>query len=392
MKTIKFLLHSLSVSDLPHPSHERQYRKIVGRVVDGRTDAPLSIVRVELWDAERLEGPVAVTQTDESGAFQLDLEELFLESQPALLFRLYGEGWTGTLEVSSEALDGRGDELEIAVEPPTRPAEVPAPTPSPDEVPLAALNAENDLGLSDDLLERLHSEGINTLADVRTAGDLAARPGLSKANRVRLRVLAAHADLALISPDIATNARLIGAGFDGVRAIAATPRADFVARIEAAEARAIAATPPAEFVARTEAVLGEARATDLHRTAVAGDMLLHNYAIAARVDGATDRAAPLFPDPWPFPIPWPLPPERCACDDCDATTSPRAYLADLINYALDHLRSSDRARLGDQAARLPPRERGLLRLPAQLRWADTPLPALPPGQWRLPIYHLCGGS
>src|SRR5262245_9740785 len=126
MKTIKFLLRSLPASDLPHPSHERQYRKIVGRVVDRHTDAPLSGVRIELWDAERLEGPVAVTQTDESGAFQLDLEEPFPESQPALFFRLYGEGWTGTLEVGSEALDRHADEWEIAVEPPTRPEEEPA--------------------------------------------------------------------------------------------------------------------------------------------------------------------------------------------------------------------------------------------------------------------------
>jgi hypothetical protein len=137
-------------------------------------------------------------------------------------------------------------------------------------------------------------------------------PGLPvAANDPAVAALQAHADLQRVSPDLAVNQRLIAIGFDRVGVIADAPRE--------------------EFVRKTSGVLGgDLKAATLHVNSLAQTALLDGAiadAVARRATTArkSDHDSDLFDD-------------HCCCPDCLTAMGPLAYLADLVQFALSHIR------------------------------------------------------
>lgn len=166
------------------------------------------------------------------------------------------------------------------------------------------------------LARTLADRGVHTLADVRRTGGLSRLPDLPvAADHPAIVALDAHAQLSVLSADVPTNARLIERGYPSVARIADTTRT--------------------EFVNSVGALMGEVRAFQLHGAAVEQSRFLDNI-IAAR---ETFLANGLV-DPLNIPTLDDLIPTRCHCNDCESAVSPLAYLADLLDYAIGHLREN----------------------------------------------------
>jgi hypothetical protein len=183
------------------------------------------------------------------------------------------------------------------------------------KTPLASLVKTYRLGIPDALLRRLEAKKIETLADLRVAGDAAALAKLLKVkpDDKNLTTLVAHANLSLLGTDIATNAIAIKEGYTRIPAIAAAP-ADV-------------------FAARVGPTAGVATALRMHAIAAAQTALLRNTITELGVRAGNGLDVSQFPT---GVVRAPTD-TRCGCEDCSSAVSPLAYLADLIGYATEKL-------------------------------------------------------
>jgi hypothetical protein len=180
---------------------------------------------------------------------------------------------------------------------------------------LDALRPKLAARLTIGLVDRLGGRGIHTLGDLGAAG------GIQKATRNLRDVkvgphltdeLDAHLRLSTLPTTPAVNKRLIAKGFTSLDRIADAPRDEFVAAMKGR-------------------VGGPEKAAALHATASAQSQFLSNVLTGELVNGrngtaGTARAIDV------------VAPELCDCD-CRDATSPVAYLADLLDYTIKHLRS-----------------------------------------------------
>ena len=181
---------------------------------------------------------------------------------------------------------------------------------------LGALRSALASRLTTDLVDRLGTRGIHTLGDLGAAGGIQEATRNLRDLKVGPRLadeLDAHVRLSTLPTTAAVNARLIKAGFTSLDRIADAPRDGFVAKVG-------------------RRVGGAEKAAALHAVATAQSQFLSNVLtgerVQARPGGAagTGRAVDA------------VSPELCDCD-CRDATSPVAYLADLLDYAIKHLRS-----------------------------------------------------
>ncbi|MDN3249779.1 MULTISPECIES: neuraminidase-like domain-containing protein [unclassified Streptomyces] len=198
--------------------------------------------------------------------------------------------------------------------------DVPLPqAPQPAEHALSQLVPAVGLQLPDELASFLDNHSIHTLNDIRKLGGLAQTPGLPVAtHHPAVRLLDAHADLSLLSPDVGVHAALIDRGFFSVADIAAASRP--------------------EFVAQLGEKVGDFQAAHLQTVASARTSLLKHVLGKLALDQANgwpSEPATTTPGPAPDPLP-----KNCGCADCEAAVSPAAYLADLVAYAATRLRSN----------------------------------------------------
>jgi hypothetical protein len=172
------------------------------------------------------------------------------------------------------------------------------------------------------LLRELAQRGIRTVDDLRAAGgirgvsDLRVRP-----DHPAVRTLDAHTSLRALSPDVRLNQTLIELGFDSPRAVARTSRTTFVK-------------------AAAKAGLGDFRAAQLHVAARAQTAFLDNMVMEARSAKGNGFSAK---DQHVLDGFEPLARQTCGCKDCEAAVSPLAYLADLLEYTLEHVRNKGAA-------------------------------------------------
>ena len=162
--------------------------------------------------------------------------------------------------------------------------------------PLRAMLPEPDAAGVRRAAAKLEDRGISTVGDLLAVGD-SALEGLPRRDRRIVRKLAAHAALALTVEDAHERGALLERGFTSPAAISAVP--------------------PLEFRNAVGPVLAPARADDVHRVASVQTSFLNGlevarYSSSAAAIGTADRV--------------------CGCEDCEAATSPLAYLADLIAY------------------------------------------------------------
>ena len=179
------------------------------------------------------------------------------------------------------------------------------------DTPLASLVKTYGLKIPAALLKKLAAKKIETLADLRVAGDTADVANLIKVkpNDPNLATLVALANLSLLGTDVATNAAAIKEGYTRVPAIAAAPLDVFAARVG----------PTAGF----------ATASRMHAIASGQTALLRSNITELGVRAGNGLDLGQFP---PQVIPAPAD-TRCGCEDCSSAVSPLAYLADLIGYA-----------------------------------------------------------
>ncbi|MBL7792408.1 MAG: VCBS repeat-containing protein [Saprospiraceae bacterium] len=160
--------------------------------------------------------------------------------------------------------------------------------------------------------------GLRTLADVRAMGGLGKlkKTGITPALRERID---AHANLDLLLPNPKINNLLIDKGYKHILDIAETPEVMLLADLKDQ--------------------LPEAKILHLSRTAGAQIALMNHAETQRRVFLANrmevKAGAKLFTSD-------PATEEPCECNDCDATVSPRAYLADLMNYAVKHVQAGNK--------------------------------------------------
>ena len=168
-----------------------------------------------------------------------------------------------------------------------------------------------------ELLAALGRHGIRTLDDLRAAGGLGHVRDLPVAvDHPTAQILDAHVHLSILSRDAGVNAALIQRGFTRIDSIADMPE------------RA--------FLNSTNGAVDESVAQGIHVTAGATRAVLDN----ALLDLATNPASPGFEigegirDALDE-----LFHTRCRCQHCEAAVSPLAYLADLLDYTIDHVQN-----------------------------------------------------
>ncbi|MGH8068938.1 MAG: LamG-like jellyroll fold domain-containing protein, partial [Candidatus Entotheonellia bacterium] len=245
-----------------------------------------------------------------------------LEASP-LAFRSQGLG--RTLADDAAASPRRGlPQIESSSPRIERPNPAPrVPTKTGMEIPNPTLNelaSKIRLERGQEVLSILGKHGINTLKDVRTTGGIHQLEGLGvDPDHPAVKVLEAHANLSVLSPDLEVNAKLIEKDYTSVGAIAETPQPVFV------------------DATRTE--LGEGRARWLYGQARQQFAVLEHMRASMCMESANGFKAYRLYDK--FREETCKPP--CACEDCDTAVSPRAYLADLLVYTLKHVtRPGDR--------------------------------------------------
>jgi hypothetical protein len=171
------------------------------------------------------------------------------------------------------------------------------------------------IGLEEDLLlfEHLARHGIQTLADIRSAGGIAHLPELPlEPEDPAVLTLEAHARLSLLPTALAVNTQLIESGFTSLDEIAEMPRNTFIATLQD--------KLPEEVATKTynTATVQAKYLTDVlanHQINVAnGDKQAISQFLSAAL------------------------PSVCGCKNCENATSPMAYLFDLLDYAVRHLK------------------------------------------------------
>ena len=300
-------------------------RELVGQLMDEDTNEPLKGFRVHAFDLEAGEEPkdLGYDTTDSLGRFAV----AYITPR-----RILSEDGAGDNEVSDRRLrlhilNPQGEEIhqvEIRIQPEQLKLEVVRVSvpkfPEPADIPATELASTLDFNIPDELATHLAERGIQTLADIRRAGGIAHLEDLPiSSDDPSAQMLDAHANLILVSDDTTKNHALVERGFSSITAIARKTRAD--------------------FVSETTDALGDFTAAEIHAKASAQTHVLNNILTGLRVDAANvfRKAGP--PPDGGFQVPPGWQPIKCSCKDCEAAVSPLAYLADLLDYALKHLKN-----------------------------------------------------
>jgi hypothetical protein len=221
------------------------------------------------------------------------------------------------LRISVEDLDG--DEFHVSIVQPETGKEIPpirvSDKPRRDKLDVPISDGKTILGaaLSPGLAQRLKQRGVESLAALRGAMDLSLAPGLSAQDTEDLKKLAIHAHLQLVSRDHNINRNLIATGYNDVIAIGERS--------------------PGAFEASVKGLLSPDQAGRVYRGALRVIGLLENEAIdlsVARADGRPHAQIAAATSGETV---------SCPCE-CRSALSPLAYLADLLDYAVRHVKEN----------------------------------------------------
>ncbi|MFW9875843.1 MAG: neuraminidase-like domain-containing protein, partial [Candidatus Thorarchaeota archaeon] len=188
-----------------------------------------------------------------------------------------------------------------------------------EEITIIKLNTDLNYQFPNKLLTSLNNKKVKSLYDIRRLGSLKKIDEINiNENQNHIKILEAHANLMDITTDLKEQKKLI--------------------KKEFLSPQSIARTPFKLFTSKMQKDLGEVQSIILHRIARAQTNYLQNVLTNARTNLTNLGEVPdwhqefrtlsgidsLFD-------------EECECKDCDAAVSPRAYLADLIDYAIQHI-------------------------------------------------------
>lgn len=185
------------------------------------------------------------------------------------------------------------------------------------------------LELPEKLTSFLAERKIASIQDIRGAGGLHRLEHfpISTAHPT-VKALEAQANLSVLTTSVEENALLIEKGFHTLSAIAAVLRNNFIAAVGKQ--------------------LGEGKAVQVHAAARAQRQALNTVLAGIGADIA-NRQTPMI---WQAEVGEEVNYEKdpvaqevgelfigsCACPDCEAAVSPTAYLADLLDYTVEHVK------------------------------------------------------
>jgi hypothetical protein len=307
------------VTPLPPPGTAQEVfeRQVAGQLMDDQTGMTLAGYGVHAIVPEDSPAPqkVGYDITNERGLFVV----VYTFARDAS--QVQGETETTGMRLRLNIFDPQGKEIyqtELNLEAyrgEVLTVKVPIPLAAePASLALSELAEVIGGELPQSLVSYLATRGMNSLQDVRESGGIGQLEGLPvPAEHPAVLAIEAHAALSTLSSDMRLNALLIERGYTSVSAVANTPR-DY-------------------FVNATGDRLGDFKAAQLQVTAQAQTMLLENVLAMQRagyLDGFASGTAQsdvqnLFP-------------RRCGCEECEAAISPLAYLADLLDYSVRHLK------------------------------------------------------
>ncbi len=294
--------------------------RVIGKLVNQKTGEPLVSYTVQGFALDSDSEPRAVDNsiTNSDGTF-------------VLTYTTSTETSIATLSTESShrcrlhILNPQGQEIyqtEVEAKPEPRIIEIRVLIPSVPEPPppvLEKLAATLQLELPSDLLTLLADNNIHTLEDIRRQGGIRQLEGLPIATTDPvIRTLEAHADLSRLSSDVHINAEILKKGYDSVAAIAHAPRTAFVSDVREALG---------DFKAAQFQVDARGQTNFLDQTLIG--------VLADEANGFTNRLGEHYGKKV-------LMPAKCSCKDCEAAVSPLAYLADLLDYSLKHLKVANK--------------------------------------------------
>ncbi len=203
--------------------------------------------------------------------------------------------------------------------PQTRPFKILVPSEKKDlseQIAITKLSKELKYQIPKKLLKTLENKGIKSLKDIKRTGSLRNINELcTEENQGFIQKLDAHTHLWSLTTDLKEQNKLIEKEF--------------------LSPQSIARTPLMLFVKKMKGDLGEIQSIILHRISRAQSDYLQNVITGARADFSNyGRLPDWHKDFQKLSGIDNLFEEQCECKDCDAAVSPRAYLADLIDYAI----------------------------------------------------------
>jgi hypothetical protein len=301
----------LQREQFPQPEATDVSHQVVGKLLNDTTGEPLSGLTVWGFDLDAHPArDLGYDITNRAGLFGLvyttPLDQPTHEQGHRLRLQILDREGNAIHVAHVQAAVDQRQVLEIRVPIPAAPA-VRSPT-------LSEVGAAAQLELPSPLLAALVEHNIHTLADIRRLGGLRRLQGLPvPVDHPVVQALEAHASLSLLSPDVQVINALVQQGYTSPATIAQALRTDFVPRMRDR--------------------LGDYQAAELQIIAQAQSKHLDNVLTGIRVEQANglfdDSVINVFGE---------IPSVNCGCEDCEAAVSPLAYLADLINYTLRHVK------------------------------------------------------
>ena len=208
--------------------------------------------------------------------------------------------------------------------------------PQPKVQPIEEVTQAIELELPETLQSYLAEREIHTLEDIRSAGGVARLENLPvPIDDITVTALDAHANLTVLSSDIQTNSTLIEKGYSHIATIANTPRARFLKTTEdaldrvEAECLWVKAKAQCRLLNNLLTGIGVDHVSGISYRM--GDFGLDQDEVIEGRDesGAKKEKEEILKNSPAF--------KQCQCRDCEAAVSPLAYLADLLNYAVEHI-------------------------------------------------------
>ncbi len=285
--------------------------QLVNLSVNGKIPA---FLRINLRDMDAKPEPVSIGSefTTAEGFFQFNYE---ITSPYNAIRQFEVEVFDGVSIAKQYFSHTVGDQETVVISIPYYP-----PGASDSNISIQTVVDTISLVLPSGFMSYLNAKSIRLLKDIRAAGGLAFLEDLPVSpDDPAVVTLDAHASLNLVSTNILSNQAMIEEGYTTPLAIGQATRSEMVTIQEANNVGSFNASS-VYYISRSYGALLQSLISG-HLTSKA-----NNY-----VPGQlSDELDPVFE-------------EACICQDCNTAVSPLAYLTDLINYTLAHVRNNNQA-------------------------------------------------
>lgn len=278
-----------------------------GKLVDKSDGSPLTALVARVFDLSARPKPfeVASAVTDKGGLFSFGyVVPREAAERRAFQVRVHDRKGVQLAEARVEVEPGSKTTVSV---------EVTLPAPAQNSPKLAELVWGLRLRLPREIRNVLRVKKVATLSDVLALGGLRQLPELDgHRGSAALKLIDQHAQLSILPTDIKVNAALIEHGYASVHAIVGST----LKEIE-------------------HTVQDKLKAAQIHLAANKQVRYFDNLFTDYRVNLRNGQATPLT-----SVMADTVSAQACQCQDCQSAVSPLAYLADLLHYAVVHVKDN----------------------------------------------------